>query len=100
MTLNKGVLSGCRLIPERHVTIDLKAVVLLSVNSRPDASVATPNDISETYQVILGREDSINLVTLFNLVIIELLEIFAHSHGADRVARIKTIQGVTSGVGR
>ena len=80
------------MISQSHVAMTFKNEVLLGVDSRPDARVAAPNDISEADKVILGREDRINLITLFDLVVIKLLKVLAHAHRSNSIARIETIQ--------
>jgi hypothetical protein len=99
MAGNKTVLSWCCLISESHVTVDFEAVVLLSVDSGPHTRVATPHNIPEPNQIILCRVYSIYLVALSDLVIIKLLKIFAHSHRADSIAGIETIEIVAGGIG-
>ena len=99
MTCDQSVLRGSGLVSESHMTVDIEAVIFLSVDSGPDTGVTTPHNISESDQVILGGEDCVDLVAFSDLVIIEFLKIFAHSHGANGVAWIETIQVVASGIG-
>lgn len=98
MAGDKSVLSWCCLISECHMTVDFEAVVLLSVYSGPHTRVPTPHNITEPDQIILGRVDCIYLVSLSDLIIVELLKIFAHSHGADSIAGIETVEIVAGGV--
>jgi hypothetical protein len=80
------------------VTVDFEAVILLSVHSGPDTRVPTPHNISEPDQIILGRVDRIYLVSFSDLIIVELLKILAHSHRANGIAGIETVEIVASSV--
>ena len=80
------------------MAVYFKAVVLLSVNSRPDAGVTTPNNISESDQIVLSREDCIDLVSLSYLIVVELLKIFAHSHWSNGIPWIEAVEGVAGRV--
>ena len=86
------------MVSESHMAVDFEIVILLSVNSGPDAGITTPHNISESNQIILGREDCVDLVSFSDLVIVELLKIFAHSHGANSISWIETIEVVASGI--
>jgi hypothetical protein len=73
MTCDQSVLRGSGLVSEGHMTVDIEAVIFLSVDSGPDTGVTTPHNISESDQVVLGGEDCVDLVAFSDLIIIELL---------------------------
>ena len=55
------------------MTRDIVIVVFIGVNCGPDTGVTAPYEVSIAYQIILTGEERIDKVTLFDLIIIELL---------------------------
>ena len=72
-------------------------IVFIGVSSGPGTSVTTPHEVSKADQIILAREERIDIVSLLDLVVVELLQIPTHSHGSDGIPRIETIELVASG---
>lgn len=79
------------------MTRDVVVVVFICVSSGPVTGVAPPYEISVADQIILAREERINIVALLDLVVIELLQITTHSHGSNGIPRVETIELVAGG---
>ena len=79
------------------MTRNVVIVVFIYVSSGPVTSVAPPYEISIANQIILAREERVNIVALLDLVVIQLLQITTHSHGSNGIARVETIELVAGG---
>jgi len=55
------------------MTRDIVIVVFIGVSCGPVTGVAAPNKVSIANQIILSREERVNIVALLDLVVIELL---------------------------
>lgn len=91
MAGDQFVLIWSSLISKPHVAWHVIIVVFVCVGSGPDTGVASPDEIFIADQIILAREQRINIVALFDLIIIKLLEISAHTHGSNGITRIEAI---------
>jgi len=74
------------------MTWDVVIVVFIGVSSGPVTGVATPYEVSIANQIILAREERVNIVALLDLVVIQLLQIMTHSHGSNGIPRVETIE--------
>ena len=79
------------------MTRDIVIVVFICVSSGPVTGVAAPNKVSIADQIILAGEKRVNIVTLLDLVVIQLLQITTHSHGSNGIPRVETIELVAGG---
>ena len=77
------------------MTRDIVIVVFIGVSCGPDTGVTAPYEVFIAYQIILTGEERKDKVTLFDLIIIELLEIPTHGHWSDGISRIEAIKLVT-----
>lgn len=79
------------------MTWDVVIVVFICVSSGPVTGVAAPNKVSIADQIILPREERVNIVALLDLVVIELLQVTTHSNGSNGIPRVETIKLVAGG---